>query len=153
LTDLKAADRPASMMGRNLAGVPMTDPEIRNAVFAALALAAASALACEADAQEPGRRLAEAYCGQCHALGSGPSPLADAPPFATLHLRYPEGGGLEDLLGEGMIAPAIPPEEGQPRLHPRMPQAHLDDDQIADLIAFLKSAQRPAARVASPRGS
>jgi mono/diheme cytochrome c family protein len=90
---------------------------------------------------EQGRRIAQTYCGQCHALGAGPSPLADAPPFATLHRRYPEGGGLGDLLGEGMIAPATPPEEGQPRMHPRMPQAKLDDDQVGALVAFLRSVQ------------
>lgn len=93
------------------------------------------------NAQERGRGIAKLYCGQCHALESGTSPLADAPPFATLHLRYPEGGTLRDLLGEGMIAPAAPPEEGQPRMHPRMPQAHLDEDQVADLVAFLNAAQ------------
>jgi mono/diheme cytochrome c family protein len=131
----------------------MTDPDIRRArpwvvLFALLTAATATgpAFARDSDAQAQGRRIAKTYCGQCHALGAGPSPLADAPPFATLHRRYPEGGGLKDLLGEGMIAPATPPEEGQPRMHPRMPQAHLDDDQIADLVAFLKAVQSPAAR-------
>jgi mono/diheme cytochrome c family protein len=116
---------------------------IRLALFALLAAAVAvePAAARETQAQQQGRRIAEARCGQCHALGYGPSPLADAPPFATLHRRYPDGGGLKDLLGEGMIAPATPPEEGQPRMHPRMPQARLDDDEIAALIAFLSSAQ------------
>lgn len=129
----------------------MTDPDIRRrplhpallALVGAVAVAA-TAFARETDAEVHGRRIAEAYCGQCHALGAGPSPLKDAPPFATLHRRYPEGGGLEDLLGEGMIAPATPPEEGQSRTHPRMPQAHLDEDQIADLIVFLKAIQKPA---------
>jgi mono/diheme cytochrome c family protein len=109
------------------------------------ALAAAPAGARETNAEAQGRRIAEARCGQCHALGAGPSPLKDAPPFATLHRRYPEGGGLRDLLGEGMIAPATPPEEGQPRMHPRMPQARLDDDEVAALVAFLKSVQGPDA--------
>jgi mono/diheme cytochrome c family protein len=115
------------------------------------ALAAEPALARETDAQTHGRRIAEARCGQCHALGEGPSPLADAPPFATLHRRYPEGGGLRDLLGEGMIAPATPPEEGQPRMHPRMPQARLDDDELAALISFLKAAQAPDDQRPQPR--
>jgi mono/diheme cytochrome c family protein len=115
----------------------------RLAVLALLsaALAAEPAGARGTQAQEQGRRIAKTYCGQCHALGAGPSPLADAPPFATLHRRYPDGGGLKDLLGEGMIAPATPPEEGQPRMHPRMPQAHLDDDQVSALVAFLNSVQ------------
>lgn len=112
----------------------------------AAGLAAAPVFARDLDAERQGRRIAETYCGQCHALGAGPSPLADAPPFATLHRRYPEGGGLGDLLGEGMIAPAVPQEEGQPRMHPRMPQAHLDEDEVADLVVFLRAVQTDDAR-------
>jgi mono/diheme cytochrome c family protein len=123
----------------------MVEPVVhRTLLFALVALAvvdATPAFAQQSDAERQGRRIARAYCGQCHALGSGPSPLADAPPFPTLRRRYPDGGGLEDLLGEGMIAPATPPEEGQPRMHPRMPQAHLDEDQVTDLVAFLKAVQ------------
>jgi mono/diheme cytochrome c family protein len=100
-------------------------------------------------AQERGRRLAQAYCGQCHALGEGPSPARDAPPFPQLHRRYPPGGGLADLLGEGMIAPAVPQEEGAPKRHPRMPQVRLDEDQVSDLAAFLRAAQ--ASGDASPQ--
>jgi len=110
---------------------------------AALATAPASA---QSQAQQQGRRIAKTYCGQCHGLGEGPSPLAAAPPFARLYRRYPEGGGLEDLLGEGMIAPATPQEEGQPRMHPRMPQAHLDEDEVAALVGYLKSVQGPDPR-------
>ena len=124
----------------------MTDSEIRPPIALLILVAAAvaaTAFAQDTDARLQGRRIAEARCGQCHALGAGPSPLADAPPFAALHLRYPEGGGLRDLLGEGMIAPATPPEEGQPRMHPRMPQARLDDDELGALIAFLKAVQGP----------
>ena len=110
-------------------------------VLLGVGVAADAARAREPHAQQQGRRIAKTYCGQCHALGEGPSPLADAPPFATLHRRFPTGGGLEDLLGEGMIAPATPQEEGQPRMHPRMPQAHLDEGEVADLIAYLKAAQ------------
>src|SRR5579871_5114419 len=101
----------------------MTDPDVRRGALhpalltlAVAAAAAATAFARDTDAGLHGRRIAQTYCAQCHALGAGPSPLTDAPPFATLHLRYPEGGGLQDLLGEGMIAPAMPPEEGQPRM-------------------------------------
>lgn len=101
-----------------------------------------------ATAQEPGdpasgARLARTYCGECHALADGRSPLADAPPFATLHRRYPAGGGLDDLLSEGMIAPARPLDEGGRQFHPRMPQVKLDEQQVADLVAFLRAAQTP----------
>lgn len=92
---------------------------------------------------EAGRRVAQAYCGACHGLGSDPSPLADAPPFATLHRRYPKGGGLNDLLSKGMIATPIPQEEGPAPRHPRMPQAALDDAEVGDLIAYLQSVQTP----------
>src|SRR4051795_9771949 len=98
----------------------MIDPGLRRKTLSrallalATAAAAATASAQANDAELHGRRIAETHCGQCHALGSGPSPLADAPPCATLHRRYPEGGDLRDLLGEGMIAPATTPEEGQP---------------------------------------
>lgn len=104
-------------------------------------MAAGPSRAQTAPPQEQGRRLAGTYCGECHALGDGPSPMPDAPPFAQLHRRYPPGGGLADLLGEGMIAPAIPQEEGAPRRHPRMPQVELDEAQVSDLIAFLTAAQ------------
>ncbi|MGZ3313094.1 MAG: c-type cytochrome [Caulobacteraceae bacterium] len=113
---------------------------------AAMAVVAVAPAWAQTHGVEQGRRIAKTYCGQCHSLGGGPSPLAGAPPFAKLHRRYPKGGGLGDLLGEGMIAPATPQEEGQPRMHPRMPQAHLDEDQVADLVAFLKAVQRPDAR-------
>ena len=106
-----------------------------------LAMAASLAHAQTGPSQERGRRLAQAYCGDCHALDDGPSPVPDAPPFARLYLRYPPGGGLADLLGEGMIAPAIPQEEGTPRRHPRMPQVKLDEDQVSDLVAFLRAPQ------------
>jgi mono/diheme cytochrome c family protein len=142
LSLLKAAGRHAfkdsSMTDRDTRRMT---PRLALLALLGAALAAEPAMAGETQKQEQGRRIAEARCGQCHALGYGPSPLKDAPPFATLHRRYPDGGGLKDLLGEGMIAPATPPEEGQPRMHPRMPQARLDDDELSALIAFLSAAQ------------
>lgn len=89
-----------------------------------------------------GKRIAQAHCAECHALDAGPSPLADAPPFPTLHTRIKAGSALEDLLTHGMIAPSRPLDEGAPPLHPRMPQARLDDDEISDLVGFLKSIQQ-----------
>ena len=83
-----------------------------------------------------GNRLAQEYCGMCHAIGSGGSPLPNAPPFRDLFKRYPPGD-LGRLLHEGMIAPSSPPEEGSPRRHPKMPVATLGDDQVAELRAYL----------------
>lgn len=85
-----------------------------------------------------GQRIAERNCGGCHAVGSGDSKLADAPAFRNLHDRYPPGG-LDEILQEGMLRPSRMPEEGSPKFHPRMPMADLDDDEVAQLKAYLSS--------------
>jgi len=87
-----------------------------------------------------GQRIAERSCGGCHAVGEGASPLADAPPFRTLHRRYP-AGGLAQLLEEGMLPPATMQEEGSRPSHPRMPTAALDPDEVAALTAYLRSLE------------
>ena len=96
---------------------------------------AAFLIATTSQAQEPrvqrGRTFARTHCASCHAIGNvGESPLRIAPPFRTLHLRYP----VEDLaesLAEGIMT-----------AHRDMPQFQLDKGQIADLIAYLKSLER-----------
>lgn len=115
-----------------------------------VAIAAWAALSSSASAQpfiSSGQRIAQRDCGGCHAVAEGPSPLADAPPFRDIHRRYPPGG-LRQILQEGMIAPLDPPEEGSPRHHPRMPMVTLEEDELADLMAYLKSleAEGPAPR-------
>jgi len=68
------------------------------------------------------------HCAQCHAIDkASDSPLAIAPPFRTLHLKFP----LESLrrrLAEGIVAD-----------HPTMPQFRLEPDQIADVMAYLQT--------------
>jgi cytochrome c len=65
---------------------------------------------------------------QCHSTNKlSESPLAIAPPFRTLHLRYPLES-LERPLAEGIIAGC-----------PTMPQFWLEPDQIRDVIAYLKT--------------
>lgn len=131
----------------------MTDRKTYLALFGAplltaalvMALAAPPAAAQDQGDARRGAQLAAVNCGECHALDAGKSPLADAPPFATLRRRYPPGGGLAALLSEGMIAPVTPLDEGSRPFHPRMPQVKLDDGQVADLIAFLRSVQTPPA--------
>ena len=92
-----------------------------------------------------GQRIAERNCGGCHAVAAGDSKLADAPPFRTLHDRYPPGG-LDVILQEGMLRPSRMPEEGSPPSHPRMPMADLDDDEVAQLKAYLRNLDpRPLA--------
>jgi mono/diheme cytochrome c family protein len=77
---------------------------------------------------ERGHGFAQENCARCHAIDPvGDSPLPKAPPFRTLHQRYP----LEDLA-ESLA-------EGIKIGHPAMPNFELGQDQINNLIAYLKS--------------
>jgi cytochrome c len=79
---------------------------------------------------EQGKRLALTYCARCHATDKvSSSPLKIAPPFRTLHERYPVGM-LEEALAEGIVTG-----------HPTMPEFRFDGDQIGDFIAFLKTLE------------
>ncbi len=78
----------------------------------------------------------------CHSTSAAPSRLADAPPFAQLHLRY-RAGGLEALLSEGMLTPERAMEEGRAPNHPRMPTVTLGVDERAQLVAYLRSLEPP----------
>jgi cytochrome c len=72
-----------------------------------------------------------AHCAQCHSIDkASESPLAVAPPFRTLRLKYPIES-LERPLAEGIIAG-----------HPTMPQFRLEPDQIRDVIAYLKALEQ-----------
>ena len=80
---------------------------------------------------ERGRKYARTHCARCHSIDkTSRSPFAPAPPFRTLHLRYPVES-LEEALAEGIVTG-----------HPKMPEFRLEPDQIGDLIAFLKSLER-----------
>jgi len=93
-----------------------------------LALLVSTATQAQDSSVERGRTFAQGKCARCHATGPvGGSPLPKAPPFRTLHERYP----VEDLV-ESLA-------EGIRTAHPAMPQFELDQDQIRDLIAYLKS--------------
>ncbi|MDB5651108.1 MAG: cccA [Hyphomicrobiales bacterium] len=82
-----------------------------------------------------GRRFAEANCSKCHQVGRfGESPLSLAPPFRTLHERYPVED-LDEALAEGIMTG-----------HPTMPEFRLDPDQVKNLIAYLKTLERPPAQ-------
>jgi mono/diheme cytochrome c family protein len=102
------------------------------------ALVGAAALLCFADsafaqlspAAQRGLTFVRANCERCHSvLRVGPSPLSVAPPFRTLHTRYP----VEDLA-ESLA-------EGIRTGHPTMPEFRLDPGQVADVIAYLKSLE------------
>lgn len=78
-----------------------------------------------------GRALAQKHCGACHALDRADrSPKPEAPPFRTLHQRYPVDG-LEEALAEGMVT-----------LHPDMPEVTFAPDDIDNFIAYLKTLEQ-----------
>ena len=89
----------------------------------------------QAETQSPaaqrGFTFVRTNCASCHAIAKvGDSPLKIAPPFRTLHLRYPIEN-LEEALAEGIVTG-----------HPTMPQFRLDPGQVNDVIAYLKSLER-----------
>src|SRR5206468_3678364 len=87
--------------------------------------AALSLLAQSASAQSPaaqrGLTFVRIHCAQCHSIDKvSESPLTIAPPFRTLHQKFPIES-LRPRLAEGIMA-----------THPTMPQFRLDADQISD---------------------
>jgi mono/diheme cytochrome c family protein len=81
-------------------------------------------------AEQRGKTFALNNCARCHAIDSvSQSPLKIAPPFRTLHNRYP----IADL-GEALA-------EGIQTGHPTMPEFQLDPDQIHDLLSYLKTLE------------
>lgn len=96
-----------------------------------LLCASEPALAQQAPAAQRGLTFVRVHCAQCHSIDQvSDSPLTIAPPFRTLHLRYP----IESLRR--------PLSEGISARHPTMPQFRLDPDQLEDVLAYLKSLQR-----------
>ena len=104
---------------------------MRRLTLVCLVLACASSAAmAQSGRVQRGFTFAQTNCSQCHAIGRvGESPIPEAPPFRTLHTRYP----IEDL------AEAF--AEGITTGHPSMPQFQLDPAQINDLLAYLNSIQ------------
>ena len=101
------------------------------ALAAALALlwTSASAQALSPSAQR-GLNIARANCARCHSIDKvSESPLKIAPPFRTLHERYPVTD-LQEPLAEGIRTG-----------HPTMPEFRFDPDQVRDLVAFLKTLE------------
>jgi cytochrome c len=82
-------------------------------------------------AAQKGRVLVRTNCSHCHSVDRfGESPLKIAPPFRTLHERYPVED-LEEPLAEGIVTG-----------HPTMPEFRFDPGQVGDIIAYLKSLER-----------
>jgi cytochrome c len=104
-------------------------PQWAAMVVGVLALCA-PALAQQSPAEQRGLTFVRANCAQCHSIDKvSESTLPIAPPFRTLHLKYPIES-LQRPLSEGIIAG-----------HPTMPQFRLDADQVTDVIAYLKTLQ------------
>lgn len=81
-------------------------------------------------AEQRGRTFALNNCARCHSIDRvTDSPLKIAPPFRTLHTRYPI-----ESLGEALA-------EGIQTGHPTMPAFQLDPDQIHDLLSYLKTLE------------
>ena len=80
--------------------------------------------------EQRGKTFALNNCAKCHSVDrASPSPLKIAPPFRTLHRRYPI-----ETIGEALA-------EGISTGHPTMPAFRLDPDQIGDLLAYLKTLE------------
>jgi mono/diheme cytochrome c family protein len=81
-------------------------------------------------AEQRGKAFARANCARCHAIDRvSKSPLKIAPPFRTLHQRYPIET-LEEAFAEGIYTG-----------HADMPAFELDPDQIHDLLSYLKTLE------------
>lgn len=90
-------------------------------------LGAATAVADEID---EGRALIEENCAHCHSIErSGDSPHPEAPPFRTLHERYPITD-LEEAFAEGISTG-----------HPDMPQFVATPDQVTRILGYIESLQ------------
>jgi cytochrome c len=106
---------------------------IANAIAIVLVLAPFEAKGEEvlSPAAQRGLVIVRTNCSRCHAIGKmGNSPLPVAPPFRTLHERYPVED-LQEPLAEGIVTG-----------HPTMPEFRFDPGQVGDIIAYLKSLER-----------
>ena len=100
---------------------------LRQALLALLATTAAGAAS---PAEQRGKAYALSHCARCHAVDRvSRSPLKIAPPFRTLHLRYPI-----ETLGEALA-------EGIYTGHAEMPAFELTPEQIHDLLSYLKTLE------------
>jgi len=100
------------------------------AVISASATSPARSEEALSPAAQRGLVILRTNCSRCHSIDKvSQSPLKIAPPFRTLHLRYPVED-LEEPLAEGIITG-----------HPTMPEFQFDPGQVGDVIAYLKSLE------------
>jgi cytochrome c len=96
----------------------------------ALTLITLAPAAAASPQEQRGKTFALNNCAKCHSIDKvTASPLKIAPPFRTLHNRYPIET-LSEALAEGISTG-----------HPTMPAFQLDPDQIGDLLAYLKTLE------------
>jgi len=96
----------------------------------ALTLTTLTPAAAASPQEQRGKTFALNNCAKCHSVDKvTASPLKIAPPFRTLHKRYPIET-LSEALAEGISTG-----------HPTMPAFQLDPDQIGDLLAYLKTLE------------
>jgi cytochrome c len=75
-----------------------------------------------------GLRIAEKHCVKCHAIGpTGDSRHAAAPPFRLIATKM-KVDDLQEALAEGIVVG-----------HEAMPEFELQPDEIAELLAYIKS--------------
>lgn len=87
---------------------------------------AASAATADPSLVDAGRHALDTRCSRCHAIGpDGRSPLAQAPPFRELMMRYPPEN-LAEALAEGIMSG-----------HPDMPEYVLSPEEIEAVMAYL----------------
>ena len=87
------------------------------------------ALAASPDEQR-GKAYALKHCARCHSIDRvTKSRIKAAPPFRTLHNRYPVET-LAEAFAEGIYTG-----------HPTMPGFELNPDQIHDLFSYLKTLE------------
>jgi cytochrome c len=81
-----------------------------------------------------GQRLVVDKCAPCHAVGrSDLSPKPGAPPFRSLHLKYPVAH-LAEALAEGITTG-----------HSDMPEFVFSPDEIAAILAYIEDLSAPPA--------
>ena len=108
---------------------------VHRRALVALAIAACALSTMEAGAQTPseqrGLNFVRTNCARCHSIDKvSESPLRLAPPFRTLHRRYPIES-LQESFAEGI-------QTG----HQNMPEFRLEPDQIGDVLAYLKTLEK-----------
>lgn len=118
---------------------------LRRILIAAVAAATASStlaatVAGDSQAVMRGLLLARRNCAQCHSIGAkGGSPNAEAPPFRSLHMRYP-ADSLDEAFQKGLLY-----------RHPSMPQFRFLPGEIADLTSYMRSLRAQSPREASAK--